>query len=325
MRKLVKKLFCINILLLLFGKAIAQQLPLYSQYMMNGFLINPAIAGSDGYTTTSLTTRDHWAGLNNSPKTYALSVQTRVLWSKTGVRRSPVTSAKNLTKRTGRVGLGAYVFNDKNALISRTGFQVSYAYHIFIRNTQLSFGLSASAFQFRINQDDLKFRDQADPLLLEGFNNLVYVPDFTFGMYLLDRKNFLGFSATNLFQTKFGKDNIDYRTKRHYYLLGGHRFSMNKNLEFEPSVMLKGTEMGMFQADINLKFIHKEFYWLGLSYRTQSAIGLLIGGRAKKVYIGYAFDYNLSDLQKYTIGSHELNIAIKFGDNTRRYRWLIRY
>jgi type IX secretion system PorP/SprF family membrane protein len=295
--------------------------------MMNGFLINPAMTGGDGYTTAALTTRDHWAGLNNSPKTYAISVQSRVLWKKAGVSRSAVSSSKNLTKRSGRVGIGTYVFNDKNALVDRTGAQFSYAYHLFIRNTQLSFGLAASAFQFKVDYEKLQFRDASDPILTEGFDNLVYVPDFTFGIYLLNRKNFLGVSAAQLFQSriKTGSNSVDYRMKRHYYVMGGHRFDMSGDLEFEPSFMAKGTELGFIQADLNLKLIYKEFYWAGISYRTQSSVGLLIGAKAKKVYIGYAFDYNLSDIQKYSFGSHELNIAIKFGDSSRRYRWLIRY
>jgi hypothetical protein len=36
----------------------AQQVPLYSQYMLNGFLINPAVAGSEGYTAVNLTARE---------------------------------------------------------------------------------------------------------------------------------------------------------------------------------------------------------------------------------------------------------------------------
>jgi type IX secretion system PorP/SprF family membrane protein len=304
----------------------AQQLPMYSQYMMNGFLINPAVAGSDGYTTASLTSRDHWAGLSNSPKTYAISIQTRVLWKKAGVAQRSLFSPKSLTKRSGKVGLGAYIFKDHNALIDRTGGQITYAYHMFLRNTQLSFGLAASAFQFKIDQDKLVFRD-SEPLLAEGFENLLFVPDFSFGVYLLNAKNFAGFSAAQLFQTriKIGSNNVDYRMMRHYYLMGGHSFSISDNSEIEPSAMIKATELGFVQADINMKYYYKEFYWLGVSYRTQTSVGLLLGGRAGKVYFGYAFDYNLSDIQRYSIGSHELNISIKFGDSTRRYKWMKRY
>jgi len=96
-------------------------------------------------------------------------------------------------------------------------------------------------------------------------------------------------------------------------------------MELEPSVMVKATEIGLAQADITLKLIYNQFYWAGISYRTQTSIGLLIGGRAKKIYLGYAFDYNLSDIQKYSFGSHEINISIKFGDSSRRYRWMKRY
>jgi type IX secretion system PorP/SprF family membrane protein len=311
--------------MLLCGISFSQQLPLYSQYMMNGFLINPAIAGSDGYTTASLTTRDHWSGLDNSPKTYAISVQSRILWRKAGTSPGKY-SPRSLTRRSGRVGIGGYIFNDKNALIDRTGGQISYAYHMFIRNTQLSFGLAASTFQFKVDQEKLTFRD-SEPLLAEGFDNLIYIPDFTFGTYLLNRNYFLGLSAAQLFQSrvKIGNDNLDYRMKRHYYLLGGYRFNLSADTELEPSFLVKATEMGFIQADLNLKLIYKEFYWAGISYRTQTSAGILIGGRAKKIYFGYAFDYNLSDIQKYSFGSHEINIAVKFGDSSRRYRWMIRY
>ena len=50
----------------------SQQVPLYSQYMLNGFLLNPAAAGSEGYTAVNLTAREQWIGLQNGPGTYAL-------------------------------------------------------------------------------------------------------------------------------------------------------------------------------------------------------------------------------------------------------------
>lgn len=61
------------------GVAIAQQVPMYSQYIMNGFLINPSIAGRDGYTTVNLTVREQWVGMADAPSTYAASIQTRLL------------------------------------------------------------------------------------------------------------------------------------------------------------------------------------------------------------------------------------------------------
>jgi hypothetical protein len=61
------------------GVGFAQQVPMYSQYIMNGFLVNPSIAGRDGYTTVNLTVREQWVGMQDAPSTYAASFQTRLL------------------------------------------------------------------------------------------------------------------------------------------------------------------------------------------------------------------------------------------------------
>jgi type IX secretion system PorP/SprF family membrane protein len=60
----------------------AQQLPVYSQYIFNKYLINPAVAGADGYTSINLTTRQQWAGYKGAPQTYSLSGQGRLLKQK---------------------------------------------------------------------------------------------------------------------------------------------------------------------------------------------------------------------------------------------------
>jgi hypothetical protein len=43
------------------------------------------------------------------------------------------------------------------------------------------------------------------------------------------------------------------------------------------------------------------------------------------MFFGYAYDYTLQEIQSITYGTHEITIALKFGDNSRRYRWLDRY
>ena len=39
------------------GRAMAQQQPLYSQYMLDAFLVNPAVAGAEGVTAINHTTK----------------------------------------------------------------------------------------------------------------------------------------------------------------------------------------------------------------------------------------------------------------------------
>ncbi|MDP4210828.1 MAG: PorP/SprF family type IX secretion system membrane protein [Bacteroidota bacterium] len=303
------------------GNTNAQQMPLYSQYMMNGFVFNPAIAGADGFTTINLSARDHWVGLDNSPKTFVLSAQTRLY--KTNFNFKP---GNKPSKRSGRVGVGACVYNDRNGAINRTGGQISYAYHISMQKTQLSMGLSVSTFQVKIDQSQLQFFNQ-EPLLNSDFSSKVLVPDISVGGYLLSSNAFLGLSADNLFQSriKLGSEGYDYRMYRHYFLMGGKRFQEDQPFSYEPSFLLKATEKGAAQADLQLRGYYMHDYYIGLSYRTGTAVGILLGAKWRRAYFGYAFDYTLSGLQKSTLGSQEINITLKLGDNARRYRWMIRY
>ena len=75
----MKRLIYILFLVIIEQVSFAQQLPLYSQYLYNKFLINPAVAGSDGYTSINLTAREQWVGISRAPQTYSLSIQTRFL------------------------------------------------------------------------------------------------------------------------------------------------------------------------------------------------------------------------------------------------------
>ena len=68
--------FKIVLLLLpvLIVKSYAQQIPVMSQYMFNGLVINPAYAGSKDYMSTTLMVRKQWAGYEGSPVTENASI-----------------------------------------------------------------------------------------------------------------------------------------------------------------------------------------------------------------------------------------------------------
>jgi len=307
----------------------AQQLPLYTQYMNNGFLINPAMAGYDGYTIYNMTFRKQWLGFKNSPTTYSLSGQTRIL------RKSYVIIKKNVRKNVakpstkGRVGLGAAAFNDINGLVSRTGLQVSYAYHIFLHRSQISFGLMGQAFQYRINEDEVVFgTDNYDPIKNNGFNTVAFIPDANFGFYWTSEKHFLGFSANQLFQSrlKLGSSDLgQLKLYRHYYFIGGYRFDLTSDFMLEPSTLIKTSEQFFPQADVSLKLHYKTDYWAGLSYRTGGSAAAMFGVRMNQLYLGYAYEYTFSNIRKHSFGTNEILLSLKLGSNLRRYRWTNRY
>ncbi len=307
---------------------IAQQLPLYTQYINNSFLLNPAMTGYDGFTSLNLTARKDWVGFPGAPLTYSLSGQTRLFQQPHHVvsRRSGMNRLKAKTK--GRVGLGGYVFNDVSGAISRTGLNLSYAYHIYMYKSQLSFGLAGQFFQFKIG-DTLSFFNPADPLVGSGYHRVAYIPDANFGVFWTSGTWFAGFSANQLFQSvvKLGSGDLgNLKMYRHYYFLGGYRFvNVRSGFDFEPTILVNTSRQFVPQADLTVKVFYKTDYWAGISYRTSGAVSTMFGVKADKLYIGYAVDFALSSIRKYSFGSHEVLLSVKFGSNDRRFRWLNRY
>ena len=305
----------------------AQQVPLYSQYMLNGFLLNPAVAGSEGYTAVNLTAREQWVGFANSPGTYALSFQTRLIKNSYNSRGSSLKRRRTKGSGSGKVGLGGYLFNDKNGAVSRTGLKFSYAYHINFSYSQLSFGLSLIGYQFRLDEDLISLENPGDELWL-GASKAVFIPDADAGVYYSTRDYWLGFSVDQLFEStlKIGDSGYDqYKMERNYYLMGGYDFQIRRDIILTPSTLIKYAENGKLQLEIDGKLFYQQSYWAGLGYRTGSALIVMAGVSVDKLVFGYAFDIGLNSIMKYSYGTHEFTFIAKFGDNVGRYRWLNRF
>lgn len=287
-------IFCIAIVL---GSK-AQQLPLYSQYMMNGFLLNPGITGSVENIPVRLTARQQWAGITDAPATEAISTHALL--------------------NNKRFGVGGYIFNDHFGPISTTGLQASGAYHIKInQDLSLGLGLSFSAFQFKLDESNLEAVNDND-IVITGAVESTFVPDANFGAYLYSDKYFVGLSGAQLIQYNIKLNEQlagNNQMIRHYYFTGGYKFTINDNFEIQPSVLLKGTEKSPINADLNVKTFYKKNYWLGLSYRTSESAVCMVGIKISRYYIGYGFDYTFSTIRNYSSGSHEIMLGVDIGGN----------
>jgi type IX secretion system PorP/SprF family membrane protein len=166
--------------------------------------------------------------------------------------------------------------------------------------------------------------------LLNNYDQVVYIPDANFGVSYSTRTFYVGYSMTNLFRGALmlgnGGENGSSQLG-HYFLTGGYRFYPAGDWIIEPSAMVKASDMLLksIQLDLTARVYYKEDYWLGVSWRTNDAIVLLTGLRVDRFYLGYAFDFTLSDIRSYTYGTHELTVLARFGDNPRRYRWINKY
>jgi len=304
----------------------AQQSPVYSQYMINKFLLNPAVAGANGYTFINLAVREQYAGLVNPPRTFSLTAQSRLLEDSYIRRHLMVRKKQNKASRDTRIGLGGHIYSDRNGIVTKTGLQFSYAYHINFNNKiQLSMGLTGSAFQFKLDDSDVYVADPDDPLLDEN-RKTFWVPDANMGIFITDNKFYAGLAMTDVFGSslKLGKDIFkeNYRTLRYYSLLAGYRYRMENGFSLEPSALFR-TTIQAAQFDLNMKTYYNEDYWFGLSYRTNNTLVTMAGLQLDIFYFGYAYDASFNAISNYSSGSHEFMMGIRLGDNSsRRFRWL---
>jgi len=303
----------------------AQQQPLISQYSLNKFLVNPALAGATGYTNVSLTARQMYSGFENPPRNFVFSVNSRLLDDIHILRRNKVEKKSTKPSRTTNIGLGGFIFNDRNGILNRTGIQLSYGYHInFDGRYQLSFGLSFTGYQFKIEDENALVFHPDDPLL-SGNNKTFFVPDANAGIYFSGKGFYTGFSVTELFGSliKLGENKFEsYKALRHFYLLGGYKWAVSKQVFIEPSFLARGT-IDRVELDLSTRLYYQKNYWLGFTYRTTETLVFMAGLYIQEFYLGYAYDASLGAIQTYGGGSHEIMLGMRFGENsTRRFRWL---
>jgi len=294
----MKKILIVStILLTIMSFSKAQQMPLYSQYMMNGFLLNPAMAGNVDYIPLRLTVRQQWVGITDAPSTQAIS--------------------GHYLFNNKKMGLGGYIYNDMFGPIRQTGIQACYSYHLQMgTNNKLALGIAFKAFQFEYDETALTVIDENDPVV-QNAKESTFIPDADLGIYFYDDEHryFAGFAATQLIELDIKLDESNKNSMvRHYYLTGGYKFKISEEFDLEPSILVKGTEKTPFQLDFNAKGYYKKNYWLGVSYRSSKDIVAIIGIKVDKYYIGYSFDYPFSNINNYSSGSHEIMIGFNIGE-----------
>lgn len=284
-------------LLLLPFDAISQQLPHYSQYMLNDYVMNPAIGGKNNYFEGISANRYQWIGITDAPRTYIMSV--------------------NGPLKYDHMGVGGQLFTDIVGPTRRTGFNLSYAYHAPLNDKiKLSFGLSAGLTQFMVDGQKINLHDAGDLIITNALQS-VLTPDFSAGIYLYSDRFWLGASAMQIQGNKLKF--FDYMSNttsimtRHFYGMLGYRQPLGDDFVLEPSALLKFASPAPFQFDLGLRAIYKEKFWLGASYRNRDAIAIYTGYVFREnLMLGYSYDLTITNLGNYSTGTHELVIGIKF-------------
>lgn len=310
----MKKTYFITIALIASWQlAIAQQEQMYTQFMYNKLVWNPAYAGSFESPTLTAVYRNQFVGLDGAPKTYALSFNTA--YQEEAER---IAFGVNLSQHS--IGITRILNLDLMPL----------TYMIAMRYGTLSAGFQVSVRQFSQNWGD----DRLQPLQPNGDlaipieDNTKIIVNTGAGIFYKTFTNtwYAGFAMPRMLRS-----NIDFsqvgtgdkvsREVQHFNAMGGYTFTPNDNLAITPQTLLKYAKGAPFQADINVTLLFKNKFSGGITYRTGGgetssageSVDLLLGLQAtNKFFFCLSYDLSLTPLRRYHSGSVELTARYWF-------------
>ena len=327
------KKFVINcVCFLMLGCACAQQQPYYTQYILNNFILNPALAGIENYWDLKVSYRNQWVGLDGAPTTLYLTINAPL--GKTAYdHETPVTvpdlQAKNLgakqflmeyTAPPAHSGIGFTILNDKTGPLSRIAAYGSYAYHVPVGvKTSLSFGLSLGVQEVNVDVNAVNF-GQANPIdpaaLGSGYLNKLE-PDVNAGLWLSNKSYFLGLSAQQIVPVPINSSNgtttsngvtlLKGKLIPHTFLTAGYKILVSDDINILPSVMIRYVQPLPIGFDVNAKIQYQDLLWLGFSYRYNQGYAAMLGVNiSSTINLGYSYDYTTTQLNTVSSGTHEI-------------------
>ena len=328
-----------------FQKTSAQQRPHYTQYVLNNFIINPAVAGIENYTDVKISHRQQWVGLQDAPVTTYLTIHGPLKKSDyakptaTGFGASgenPRGSAYWLdyTKAEPHAGIGLTIINDRTGPLNRFAAYGTYAYHLGISDrTSISAGISAGIQNMTLNTSKLDFGSQfaVDPAVAgTGYLNRLN-PDINAGVWLYSSDYFVGLAAQQIVPSKlkFSADTLrlsDGRLVPHLFITAGYRLQLSDDVSFLPSAMIRYVNPAPLGVDVNGKLQYRDLAWVGASYRYKDGFAGMVGlNISNTLNVGYSYDLTTSRLNTVSRGTHEILIGFllgnRYGDWCPRNLW----
>jgi type IX secretion system PorP/SprF family membrane protein len=274
----------------------AQQELMISQYMFNSMVLNPAYAGTHDYWSTSLLHRSQWVKFDNAPRTQFLSAD------------GPIMG--------GKAGLGFNVSNDALGITNVLDMNANVATNIKMGKGKLSLGIRLGASRYSAQLTDAIIKDTEDPVYANNINGTM-IPRVGAGLYYYQSNFFAGLAIPSLLsiddKISYTETGLNSFYKSHVYINTGMVFTPVPELAVKPSVLVK-VQGNQVNVDLNCNVLFMNKFWFGAGYRTGDALVTMLEWNINpQLRIGYAFDYTLSTLSKYSNNSHEVMLGYDLG------------
>jgi type IX secretion system PorP/SprF family membrane protein len=338
-------LFCIGLCLV--TSLTAQQKPEYTQYVLNNYILNPALSGIENYVDIKISHRQQWVGLSDAPATTYITIQGPIgkqdyATSATSLFDIPGENPRgkdywdNYRAAPAHHGIGLQIIADQAGLFTTTNVMGTYAYHMPLgEKTNLSAGIGIGVNDMALNTDKIMFDasgQQTDPAVFGGYGNVGKVQlDMSAGLWLYSSNYFVGVSALQLVPESLdyadnGARNVTGKLVPHYFGTAGYRFLITDDINALPSIMVKDVAPLPMQVDLNMKLAYRNDVWVGGSYRGGYGFAAMAGFNALNLFtLSYSYDYTTTELNTVSNGTHEIIVGFiignKFGDTCPRNVW----
>lgn len=338
----MRLLFCMCALVSC-GMIFGQQKPHYTQYILNQYIINPAISGIENYIDVKLSHRHQWVGIQDAPVTTYGTIHAPI--GKTDFRTTATSYSipgenprgrnywEQYTVPESHHGIGMQIINDVTGPLSNFSLYGTYAYHLGLSSrTSLSAGFGVGFNRLGLDGSKLNYGDVVvDPAVASSGEINKMRMDLSAGLYLYSADYFLGFSAQQIIPQKIDFSNNYIRpttgeTVPHLFGTAGYRFLIGNDFNLIPSIMVKYVSPVPTQFEFNMKLQYHDLAWLGAGYRYKDGVSGMLGLNVSNTFnVGYAYDYTTSELNNFSKGTHEIIIGFlignKYPDNCPRNVW----
>ena len=273
----------------------AQQYPWWTQYVAQPALLNPAFCGTKKLCDIRLSYRNQWTGFEGSPKTYALSFNSRFL--------------------KGKLGLGGFLYKDDIGPFRNFNTSLTAAYHIKFPDSEISFGAQGNFLSQKFIGNDVTLRNQQDNAINQYITDKATAFEGSAGFLYYNDRFHVGIAGNNLSTSSFEYYKSDtvkkalYKNSPHYVVSAGYNFADNTDYIFENTVMVIFVPGVPSIFDYTMRLHIKKTIMAGFSFRLKDAIALQLGCTIKNdIQVAYSYDIITSPLRVYQKGTHEIRI-----------------
>ncbi|MBC7652868.1 MAG: type IX secretion system membrane protein PorP/SprF [Oligoflexus sp.] len=330
----MRKLVAISVLLFaVLQNTLGQQKPQYTQYILNNYIINPAITGIENYIDVKAATRQQWTGLQNAPQTSYLTAHMPLGksddWGNATsygmVGENPLGRSYKSDYEASKPhhGIGLVAVVDKTGPLSNNTLNVTYAYHIGLApKLNLAVGIGAGISKVTLNTNDITLENPVDAAIANSGTINRIKPDLNVGIWLYSAEFFFGASVQQVLpQTLSFSSQSSYNTGKtvpHSFFTAGYRFWLSDDVTIIPSVMVKYVNPVPLGIDFNTKVSFRDKFWIGGAYRKDDSYSGMLGFNLGSLFnVGYAYDFTQSALNTVSRGSHEIVLGLTLNN---RYR-----